>query len=118
MVRRWASIATSLEEAPRGRVTGSSHQAEDRPVSVRVDEHGLDQSALAATDARGVLVTPAHQSPTGVVLAPARRQALAEWAEARDAIIVEDDYDSEFRYDREPVGALRCAACTRAVVRR
>jgi GntR family transcriptional regulator/MocR family aminotransferase len=52
-------------------------------------------------------LTPAHQSPTGVVLAPQRRQALVEWAHEREAIIVEDDYDSEFRYDREPVGALQ-----------
>jgi GntR family transcriptional regulator/MocR family aminotransferase len=78
-----------------------------RAVPVPVDEHGIDVDALAATGARGVLLTPAHQSPTGVVLAPARRQALAEWAASTDAIIIEDDYDSEFRYDREPVGTLQ-----------
>ena len=76
-------------------------------VRVRVDEHGLDVEALSATAARAVVLTPAHQSPTGVVLAPERRQALIRWAEARDATIIEDDYDSEFRYDREPVGALQ-----------
>ncbi len=76
-------------------------------TTVPVDGHGVDVDALAATDARGVLLTPAHQSPTGVVLAPERRQALVEWADAADATIVEDDYDSEFRYDREPVGALQ-----------
>jgi GntR family transcriptional regulator/MocR family aminotransferase len=78
-----------------------------KSVMVAVDEHGIDVDALASTGARGVLLTPAHQSPTGVVLAPERRQSLVEWAQARDAIIVEDDYDSEFRYDREPVGALQ-----------
>jgi len=77
------------------------------PVPVAVDERGLDADQLAATSARAVLLTPAHQSPTGVVLAAERRQALVEWAEARDATIIEDDYDSEFRYDREPVGALQ-----------
>jgi GntR family transcriptional regulator/MocR family aminotransferase len=76
-------------------------------VPVPVDEHGIDVEALAASGARAVVLTPAHQSPTGVVLAPERRQALVEWAEARDATIIEDDYDAEFRYDREPVGAVQ-----------
>src|SRR6478672_4354988 len=76
-------------------------------VRVPVDDLGVDVAALAASGARAVVVTPAHQSPTGVVLAPARRHALVEWASRRDAYIVEDDYDSEFRYDREPVGVLQ-----------
>jgi GntR family transcriptional regulator/MocR family aminotransferase len=77
------------------------------PITVAVDERGVDVDELAATAARGVLLTPAHQAPTGVVLAPNRRRALADWADANDATIIEDDYDSEFRYDREPVGALQ-----------
>ena len=76
-------------------------------VPVAVDEHGIDVAALEATGARAAVLTPAHQSPTGVVLAPGRRQALVEWADVRDASIIEDDYDAEFRYDREPVGALQ-----------
>jgi GntR family transcriptional regulator/MocR family aminotransferase len=76
-------------------------------VAVSVDEHGVDVSALARTGADAVMLTPAHQSPTGVVLAPDRRRALARWAQARNATILEDDYDAEFRYDREPVGALQ-----------
>ena len=51
-----------------------------------------------------VLVTPAHQFPTGVVLSPDRRAAVLDWAERSDAINLEDDYDAEFRYDRAPVG--------------
>ncbi|MGV9422487.1 MocR-like pyridoxine biosynthesis transcription factor PdxR [Streptomyces sp. NPDC003674] len=78
-----------------------------RTVPVPVDERGIDVRALAATDARAVLVTPAHQWPTGVALAPERRLALIEWARDRDAHILEDDYDAEFRYDREPVGVLQ-----------
>ncbi|HTQ93750.1 MAG TPA: PLP-dependent aminotransferase family protein [Streptosporangiaceae bacterium] len=78
-----------------------------QPVRVPVDDLGLDVAALAASGARAVVVTPAHQSPTGVVLAAARRHALAEWASRHDGYIVEDDYDSEFRYDREPVGVLQ-----------
>jgi GntR family transcriptional regulator/MocR family aminotransferase len=57
--------------------------------------------------AQVVVVTPAHQSPTGVVLAAGRRHALVEWANRTGGFIVEDDYDSEFRYDREPVGVLQ-----------
>ncbi|WP_405010459.1 PLP-dependent aminotransferase family protein [Kitasatospora sp. NBC_01539] len=77
------------------------------PVGVRVDAHGLDVAALAATGSRAVLVTPAHQYPTGVVLAPGRRAALIAWARATGGLVVEDDYDAEFRYDREPVGCLQ-----------
>ena len=76
-------------------------------VRVPVDDLGVDVAALAASGARAVVVTPAHQAPTGVVLAPARRHALVEWASRHDGYIVEDDYDSEFRYDREPVGVLQ-----------
>jgi GntR family transcriptional regulator/MocR family aminotransferase len=54
-----------------------------------------------------VVVTPAHHFPTGVVLTSERRGALLEWAEDRDGLIVEDDYDSELRFDRVPVGALQ-----------
>lgn len=78
-----------------------------RAIPVPVDRHGLDAQALTRTDARGVLLTPAHQSPSGVVPAPQRRQAIAAWADAAEATVIEDDYDSEFRYDREPIGALQ-----------
>jgi GntR family transcriptional regulator/MocR family aminotransferase len=76
-------------------------------VPVRVDDLGLDVSALARTAARAVIVTPAHQWPTGVVLAPERRHALLAWARDRGAMVLEDDYDAEFRYDRDPVGTLQ-----------
>ncbi|MFI8764060.1 PLP-dependent aminotransferase family protein [Streptomyces sp. NPDC053792] len=84
-------------------------------VPVPVDERGIDVRALAATGARAVVVTPAHQWPTGVALAPERRLALIEWARSRDAVIVEDDYDAEFRYDRGPVGALQGLAADRVI---
>ena len=76
-------------------------------LPVAVDEHGLRVDSLAATGARAVVVSPAHQWPTGVVLSPARRLALAHWAATTGGWIVEDDYDAEFRYDREPVGAVQ-----------
>jgi len=74
---------------------------------VPVDEQGLVVSELAASAAQAVVVTPAHQSPTGVVLSPPRRHALTDWARRGDGYVIEDDYDSEFRYDKEPVGALQ-----------
>jgi GntR family transcriptional regulator / MocR family aminotransferase len=74
---------------------------------VPVDEQGLVVGELAASRAQAVVVTPAHQSPTGVVLSPARRQALTDWARRGGGYVIEDDYDSEFRYDKEPVGALQ-----------
>jgi GntR family transcriptional regulator/MocR family aminotransferase len=76
-------------------------------VHVPVDELGLDVAALEASGADAVIVTPAHQSPTGVVLAAARRHELVRWAHRRDAFILEDDFDSEFRYGSEPVGVLQ-----------
>jgi GntR family transcriptional regulator/MocR family aminotransferase len=84
-------------------------------VAVPVDDFGIDVAALASSGADVVIVTPAHQSPTGVVLAPSRRHALVEWATRNEAFIVEDDYDSEFRYDREPIGVLQGLAPDRVV---
>lgn len=78
-----------------------------RTVHVPVDDLGIDVRAVERSGAQVVVVTPAHQSPTGVVLAAGRRHALVEWANRNDGFIVEDDYDSEFRYDREPVGVLQ-----------
>ncbi|HEV7751107.1 MAG TPA: PLP-dependent aminotransferase family protein [Baekduia sp.] len=77
------------------------------PVRVSVDDDGLDPRALHDLDLDAVVVTPAHQFPTGAVLAPARRAALTAWARERGALIVEDDYDAEFRYDRQPIGSLQ-----------
>jgi GntR family transcriptional regulator / MocR family aminotransferase len=77
------------------------------PVGVRVDEHGIRVDDLERADPDAVVVTAAHQYPTGGVLPPERRTALLDWAARRDALIVEDDYDAEFRYDREPIGALQ-----------
>jgi GntR family transcriptional regulator/MocR family aminotransferase len=92
-----------------------AEQAGVRTIPVAVDEQGLDVQALAATDARAVLVTPAHQFPTGAVLSRERRAALVEWAEDGERLIVEDDYDAEFRYDRVAVGALQGLASERVL---
>jgi GntR family transcriptional regulator/MocR family aminotransferase len=79
------------------------------PVPIPVDDHGLNVDDLARSGARAAVLTPAHQFPTGVVLAPQRRRALLDWA-AADGLIIEDDYDAEYRYDRAPVPALQASA--------
>ncbi|MFF7588306.1 PLP-dependent aminotransferase family protein [Kitasatospora purpeofusca] len=73
---------------------------------VPVDTEGIRVDALHAVGARAVLLTPAHQFPTGVVLGGARRRELLQWA-ADGGLVIEDDYDAEHRYDRPPVPALR-----------
>ncbi|MDN3245949.1 PLP-dependent aminotransferase family protein [Streptomyces sp. ZSW22] len=78
------------------------------PVPVPVDGDGLRVDLLRhAPQVRSVIVAPAHQFPTGVVLAPARRADLVAWAREVDGLVLEDDYDAEFRYDRHPVGAVQ-----------
>jgi GntR family transcriptional regulator/MocR family aminotransferase len=74
-------------------------------VPMAVDDQGA--TAAPPDGARVVLVTPAHQFPLGMTLAPSRRRALVAWAKARDALVIEDDYDGEYRYDHQPVGALQ-----------
>ena len=87
-------------------------------MPVPIDERGIDVEALAATGLRAVILTPTHQFPTGTALAPERRQALVAWVDERDATIIEDDYDAEFRYDRDPVGALQGLAPDRVALDR
>ena len=76
-------------------------------VDVPVDDSGLQVDALAASGARAVLCTPAHQYPCGVALSPARREQLLRWADKSGGLIIEDDYDAEFRYERAPLGCLQ-----------
>ena len=75
-------------------------------ISVAVDKDGLNTALLAKTKARLAYVTPSHQFPLGSVMPIGRRQRLLEWARKAGAYIVEDDYDSEYRYDIKPVPPL------------
>src|SRR5262249_51236052 len=77
--------------------------------------HGLVVDALAGADVGAAFLTPAHQYPGGGTLPPERRQALLRWATDTDALLVEDDYDGELRYDRRPVGALQGLARERVI---
>jgi GntR family transcriptional regulator/MocR family aminotransferase len=78
-------------------------------VPVPVDQEGLqvEQGIALAPQARAVYVTPSHQYPTGVVLSLTRRLALLEWAQRTNAWIIEDDYDSEYRYTGRPLSSLQ-----------
>jgi GntR family transcriptional regulator / MocR family aminotransferase len=79
-----------------------------RTTPLPVDERGTCTDELAGLRGVGaVLMTPSHQYPTGVALHPDRRAAAVGWARATGGLILEDDYDGEFRYDRQPVGALQ-----------
>ncbi|MCI3153764.1 PLP-dependent aminotransferase family protein [Streptomyces sp. GB4-14] len=79
-----------------------------RTVPLTLDEHGARTEELAALKGvRAALLTPAHQFPTGGALRPERRTAAVNWARAAGGVRLEDDYDGEFRYDREPVGAVQ-----------
>ena len=86
------------------------------PVPIGVDGAGMLTGQLATTSVRAALVTPAHQFPTGAVLAPHRRTAAVDWARSADGLLVEDDYDAEFRYDRRPVGTLQGLAPDRVAL--
>jgi len=104
-VRASGGTSVAVEEAGlalhRAVLGSTGLQARTAPV----DERGIRVDLLGRADA--ALLTPAHQFPMGVALAPERRAGVVEWATRRDAVIVEDDYDGEFRYDRQPVGALQ-----------
>jgi GntR family transcriptional regulator / MocR family aminotransferase len=76
-------------------------------VPIPVDAAGIRVDALEAAAVSAVVVTPAHQFPTGVVLSRERRAALIEWAEDGERLIVEDDFDAEYRYDGSGLGALQ-----------
>ncbi|HET7855750.1 MAG TPA: PLP-dependent aminotransferase family protein [Gaiellaceae bacterium] len=88
-----------------------------RALGFRLQPQPVDRNGMLLTglEADAVLVTPAHQFPTGSVLSGERRRELLAWAEQHDGLIVEDDYDSEFRYDRAPVRALQGLAPSRVV---
>jgi len=99
-----AHVAVEEPGYPPPRQLFASYGA--RVTAVRVDEQGLDVTKLP-DDARLAYVTPSHQFPLGMPMSHARRTALLAWAERRNAVIVEDDYDSEFRFGGRPLETLQ-----------
>ena len=92
--------------------------AKVRPHAIPVDEEGLivDAGRRTAPRSRAVFVTPSHQFPTGVAMAMARRLELLAWARESGAVIVEDDYTSEFRYSGPPLASLQGLADSEQVI--
>jgi GntR family transcriptional regulator/MocR family aminotransferase len=74
---------------------------------VPVDEQGARTDLLGVTAAQAAVLSPAHQFPLGALLHPDRRAAALSWARTTGGLVIEDDYDAELRYDRQPVGALQ-----------
>jgi GntR family transcriptional regulator / MocR family aminotransferase len=87
------------------RPTAARHGIEVVPVPVGAG--GIEVEALARSGADAVILTPSHQWPTGAVLSAEARAAVVAWAQRTGAIVVEDDYDAEYRYDRAPIGAIQ-----------
>jgi GntR family transcriptional regulator / MocR family aminotransferase len=101
VARGAARIAVEDPSLPAHRAVLERHGVTLLPVPV--DDEGIRVDRVVAGGADAVLVTPAHQMPLGVALSVARRAALLAW----DGLVIEDDYDAEFRYDRAPLGALQ-----------
>lgn len=107
LIDRGDNVAMEEPGYPPARLAFTAGGA--RLIPIPVDPNGINVDLLAerAENVRAVYVTPSHQYPTGTVLSMARRLALIDWAAAKGAWILEDDYDSEFRYDDRPLAALQ-----------
>jgi GntR family transcriptional regulator/MocR family aminotransferase len=115
-LRRRGGRAVAVEDPGWHRIRQVVTAAGLAVVPVPVDDQGLradrlDDQADSRPDSRAdaVIISPAHQFPTGTVLSAPRRAALLAWARTTGGLIIEDDYDAEFRYDRRPVGTLQGA---------
>ncbi|WP_112242566.1 MocR-like pyridoxine biosynthesis transcription factor PdxR [Kribbella monticola] len=97
----------AIEDPSDNELRDVAKQAGLEAVGVPVSETGLDVEALERSGADVVLVTAAHQFPTGAVASAQTRAGLIAWATKNDALVIEDDYDAEYRYDREPIGAMQ-----------
>jgi len=98
-----------IEDPGYSRATGAFRWAGARAVPVPLDAEGLDLEAGRARSegARLAYVTPSHQYPMGITMSLPRRLELLDWAEQSEAWILEDDYDSEYRYEGRPIAALQ-----------
>jgi len=108
VLRDRGDSAVAVEEYGRPGTCDALAFAGLTPVMLAIDDGG---AVLERTsDVQAMLLTPAHQFPVGSVLSPRRRADAARWARQSGSLIIEDDYDGEFRYDRQPVGALQALA--------
>lgn len=117
VLRAEGITSVAVEDPGWTRLHHAAREAGLTVVPVPVDEDGLRVSELDRYPAvRAVLTTPAHQFPTGVTLSAERRAALVAWARRADGVVLEDDYDSEFRYDHRPLSAVQGMCPQRVVV--
>ena len=107
VLRRRGARTIAFENPSHAVQHGVARHAGLEPVGIPVDRDGLVVEELRAADVRAVVVSPAHQFPTGFAFSDERRTDLLRWAEECDGLVLEDDYDADFRYDRAPVGALQ-----------
>ncbi|MBZ4320879.1 MocR-like pyridoxine biosynthesis transcription factor PdxR [Streptomyces huiliensis] len=115
VLRRHGTRATAVETYGFWMHHDAFTRAGLRQVPLPVDGRGADVAALDRHRVGAVLLTPAHQFPTGVPLHADRRTAVVDWAGRTGGLVVEDDYDGEFRYDGRQVGALQGLAPDRVV---
>ncbi len=106
-LRARGATRVAVEDPAWSAIPQGVEQAGLEVAPVPVDDHGLVVRTLEQTGVDAVVLSPAHQYPTGSVLAPTRRAQLIEWARRSGALIVEDDYDAEYRFDREPIASLQ-----------
>lgn len=114
-LRRQGATAVAVEDPCLDEQLPMIRMAGLRPVPIPVDADGIRVDLLREVNVQAAVVTPAHQFPTGAVLSPTRRQDLINWANENGTYIVEDDYDAEYRYDREPVGTIQGRAPQRVI---
>jgi GntR family transcriptional regulator/MocR family aminotransferase len=97
----------AIEDPCWRRLVAAAQGAGLEVTPIEVDAEGMQTGDLSDVIVDAVIVAPAHQFPSGMVLTPERRVVLLEWARAAGGLVLEDDYDAEFRYDRRPVGVLQ-----------
>jgi GntR family transcriptional regulator / MocR family aminotransferase len=100
-------VRVAIEDPCWRRLVATAQRTGLDVVPIEVDAEGMQTGDLSDVPVDAAIVAPAHQFPTGMVLTPERRMLLLEWARAADGLVLEDDYDAEFRYDRRPVGVLQ-----------
>jgi GntR family transcriptional regulator / MocR family aminotransferase len=105
LLRARGAERVGVEDPGWWRIGRSAEEAGLTAVPVETDEEGMRPELLRDVDV--VAVTPAHQFPTGAVLSPERRAAVVAYARDNGAYLLEDDYDAEFRYDRQPIGSIQ-----------
>jgi GntR family transcriptional regulator / MocR family aminotransferase len=100
-------VRVAIEDPCWRRLVAAVQRSGLQVIPIEVDAEGMQTGDLSDVPVDAAIVAPAHQFPTGMVLTPERRMLLLEWARAADGLVLEDDYDAEFRYDRRPVGVLQ-----------